>query len=160
MSRKVFKLFRDKSKGAYELVLNNISKLLSPELLKVLSEMGHGDEIVIADGNFPANSNAKRLIRYDGVGAIELLTAILSVFPLDDYHPHQVYMMEVEAKDAYEPEIWGEFKTVLGETQNNFSIKHLERQKFYERSRQAYAIIATGEEKLYANIILKKGVVN
>lgn len=140
-------------------MLNNIPKMLSPELLKVLSEMGHGDEIVIADGNFPASTNAKRLIRYDGIGTIDLLNSILKVFPLDDYSAHQVYLMEVEKNDNYNPDIWEQYKESLNKHHKNYSIKFLKRQDFYKQSRDSYAIIATGEEKLYANLILKKGVV-
>lgn len=141
-------------------MLNNIPKRISPDLLKILSEMGHGDEIVIADGNYPASSNAKRLIRYDGVGVTELLRDILKIFPLDNYSPNQVFLMEVEKNDDYLPEIWEEIKKELNDSYDNYSIKYLNRHEFYNNSKSAYAIVATGEEKLYANLILKKGVVN
>lgn len=141
-------------------MLNNIPKRISPDLLKILSEMGHGDEIVIADGNYPASSNAKRLIRYDGVGVTELLRDILKIFPLDNYSPNQVFLMEVEKNDDYLPEIWEEIKKELNDSYDNYSIKYLNRNEFYNNSKSAYAIVATGEEKLYANLILKKGVVN
>lgn len=141
-------------------MLKKIPKNISPDLLKILSEMGHGDEIVIADGNYPGESNAKRLLRYDASGTTELLKNILELFPLDSYNPHQAYLMAVEKNDDYNPEIWEEYKEILGQSYESYSIKHLDRQTFYNKSKESFAIIATGEEKLYANIILKKGVVN
>lgn len=140
-------------------MLKNISKIFSPELLKVLMEMGHGDEIVIADGNFPASTNANRLIRYDGHSIPDLLEDILNVFPLDSYSKSQVFFMEVEEQDEQSPVIWDKYQELLDESNEKYTIEYIERHKFYERSKNAYAIVATGEEALYANIILKKGVV-
>ena len=141
-------------------MLKGISSVLSPELLKILMEMGHGDEIVIADGNFPAASIAQRLVRCDGHGVPVLLDAILKLFPLDSYVDHPVALMEVVPGDPVKPVIWDEYRTIVDKHEKSpVGIEHVERFAFYERARKAYAVIATGEEALYANIILKKGVV-
>lgn len=141
-------------------MLKKISPVLSPELVKVLMEMGHGDEIVIADGNFPGASHAKNLVRCDGLSIPELLEAILELFPLDTYSETSVGLMKVVDGDPYKPEIWDTYKTILKESgEENTSIEQLERFAFYERSKQAYAIVTTSEKSLYANVILKKGVV-
>lgn len=137
-----------------------IPKNLSPELIKVLMEMGHGDEIVIADGNYPAASNANILIRADGLGVTELLESILELMPLDMYVNAPVALMEVAKGDNFIPTIWDEYISVI--TQKNgrpVQIEKVERSAFYERGKKAYAIVATGEEEIYANILLKKGVV-
>ncbi|WP_028610231.1 L-fucose mutarotase [Paenibacillus harenae] len=141
-------------------MLIGISKLISPELLKVLSEMGHGDEIVLADGNFPAASHAQRLIRADGHGATELLDAILQLFPLDQYVAKPVVLMQVNPGDPVQTPIWDEYRAIIKErTGLEESVEELERFAFYERAKRAYAVIATGESALYANLILKKGVI-
>jgi len=141
-------------------VLKGIPKILSPELLKVLMEMGHGDEIVIADGNFPAASCAKRLIRCDGHGASELLDAILKFFPLDSYVDKPIALMEVSPGDTTKPVIWKDYRKIVELYDSKASqFEMVERFKFYERAKNAYAIIATGEGALYANILLRKGVV-
>ena len=140
-------------------MLKGIPSILSPELLKVLMEMGHGDEIVISDGNFPAASMAQRLIRCDGHGVPEILDAILGLFPLDTYVDHPVALMEVVAGDP-KPAIWDEFQSIVKKHGGKLEdFENIERFAFYERSKRAYAIVATGETALYANIILKKGVV-
>lgn len=140
-------------------MLKNIPKKISPDLLKILSEMGHGDEIVIADGNFPSASHNDKVIRYDGNSVPELLEQILELFPLDTYVPEQVFLMEVADGDDYVPEIWEEYKEILKKSGEKHAVKYVERFAFYEQSKKAYAVIATGEEAIYANIILKKGVV-
>ena len=141
-------------------MLKKISPVLSPDLLKVLMEMGHGDEIVIADGNFPGASHARNLVRCDGLHIPELLEGILELFPLDEYSEKSVYLMAVMEGDPYHPEIWETYKTILAASEEeNTSIEELERYDFYERSKRAYAIVTTSEKSLYANVILKKGVV-
>lgn len=140
-------------------MLKNIPKLLSPELLKVLYEMGHGDEIVIGDGNFPAASMAKHLVRADGIMVPELLDAILTVFPLDQYNKNHFVLMEVVKGDYYDPVIWKRYNQILHTYEPESKMVHMERFAFYERAKQAYAVIATGEPSQYANIILKKGCV-
>jgi len=141
-------------------MLKNIPSILSPDLLKILMEMGHGDEIDIADGNFPAASNAQRLVRCDGHGVPVLLDAILSLFPLDTYVDCPVALMAVLPNDPT-PVIWNEYKTILMKRESlvETKIDFVERFNFYERAKKAYAIIATGESAIYANILLKKGVI-
>lgn len=140
-------------------MLKNIPSIISPELLKILHEMGHSDEIVIGDGNFPAASNAKRLVRCDGHGVPELLDAILKLFPLDTYVEAPVMLMQVTPGDNVDPVIWKDYRKIVDAHQDNVKFEEIERFAFYERARNAYAIVATGESALYANVILKKGVV-
>lgn len=141
-------------------MLIGISKLISPELLKVLSEMGHSDEIVLADGNFPAASHAQRLIRADGHDVPALLDAILQLFPLDQYVAKPATLMQVVSGDTVETPIWEEYRSII-EHRTGLSepFEQVERFDFYERAKKAYAVIATGESALYANLILKKGVI-
>lgn len=141
-------------------MLKGIPTIFSPELLKTLYEMGHGDEIVIADGNFPASSLSQRLIRYDGHNVPELLEAIIKFFPLDTYVEQPVTLMEVVKGDPTEPTIWKEYQSIIrAEGCYEKNIAFLERHSFYERAKNAYAIIATSERALYANILLTKGVI-
>lgn len=140
-------------------MLKGIPSVISPELLKIIMEMGHGDELVIGDGNFPAASNAKRLVRLDGHGVCEILDALLSLFPLDTYVEAPVGLMAVTPGDDAKPVIWDDYRRIIKEREGDHNIEMIERFEFYERSRNAYAIVATGETALYANIILKKGVV-
>lgn len=140
-------------------MLKGISPLLSPELLKVLAEMGHGDEIVIGDANFSAQSLGQRVVREDGHGGVELLDAILSLLPLDTFVDAPVTLMQVVpgTMDG-EPPIWKDFAETVEKHQPGVKFGNVERFAFYERARKAYACIATGERSLYACIILKKGV--
>ena len=140
-------------------MLKGIPDIISPELLKILDEMGHGDEIVIGDGNFPAASNAKRLVRLDVHGVPEILEAILKLVPLDPYVDSPVMLMQVTPGDDTDPVIWKDYARIVKEQSGDFKMSEIERFAFYERARDAYAIVATGETALYANIILKKGVV-
>ncbi len=141
-------------------MLKNISSVLSPDLLKILMEMGHGDEIVVADGNFPAASIAQRLVRLDGHSIPTILEAVLKLFPLDTYVERPVSLMAVTAGDKNQPVIWEEYGKIIQESKEPFKeFEYVERFAFYERARKAYAVVATGESALYANIILKKGVV-
>lgn len=141
-------------------MLKNIPSNLSPDLLKVLMEMGHGDEIVIADGNFPSASHAHRLIRLDGQSIPAVLESVLTLFPLDTFVEHPITYMTTP-EDEPEPEIWRIYGEVLMESGNeSTSIEKVTRFDFYERAKRAYAIIATSETALYANVILTKGVIN
>jgi L-fucose mutarotase len=141
-------------------LLKHIPNILSPELLKVLMEMGHGDEIVIADGNFPAASIAQKLLRLDGHGVPEVLKAILKFFPLDPYVEKPVALMEIVPGDKVDPVIWQSYRDLIKKEYESFTeFEFIERFAFYERAKKAYAVIATSESALYANIILKKGVV-
>ncbi|MDQ0058544.1 L-fucose mutarotase [Paenibacillus harenae] len=141
-------------------MLIGISSKISPELLKVLMEMGHSDEIVLADGNFPAASHARRLIRADGHNVPELLDAILRLFPLDQYVQKPAALMQVVPGDTAETPIWEQYRSIIAKrTGLDAPLEEVERFEFYERAKKAYAIIATGENALYANLILKKGVI-
>jgi L-fucose mutarotase len=140
-------------------MLKGIPSILSPDLLKVLMEMGHGDELVIADGNFPAASVAQRLVRGDGIKIPVLLEAILKLFPLDKYVPKPVALMALVPGETYQPEIWETYRAVCKKQKQFVEFDFVERFAFYERAKKAYAVIATSETALYANIILKKGVV-
>ena len=139
-------------------MLKNISPILSPELLKILMEMGHGDELVIGDGNVPAAANAQRLVRLDGHGVPEVLDAILRLMPLDTYVEAPVALMD-NGDSENRPEIWAVYEDVVQKNEGDKKFELVERFAFYERARKAYAIVATGETAIYANIILKKGVV-
>ncbi len=141
-------------------MLKGISSAISPELLKILMEMGHGDELVIGDGNFPAASMAQRLVRADGLGVPPLLDGILQLFPLDPYVDKPAALMQVVPGDSYQPAIWQEYQEIVARHEADFrGFELVERFAFYERAKKAYAILATSEAALYANIILKKGVV-
>jgi L-fucose mutarotase len=141
-------------------LLKQIPAILSPELLKILMEMGHGDELVIADGNFPAASIARKLVRLDGHNVPEVLEAILKFFPLDIYVEKPVALMAVASGDNVMPEIWEVYRKIIKESKEHFTeFEYIERFDFYEKAKKAFAVIATGESALYANIILKKGVI-
>ena len=143
-------------------MLKGISPLLSPELLKVLCEMGHGDELVIADGNFPAESIGKNaiVIRADGHGVPEMLDAILQLIPLDQYVDQPAALMKVVPGDPVVPVIWDEYRALLKKhSEDPDKVEMMERFAFYDRAKNAYAVIATGETAIYANVLLKKGVV-
>jgi L-fucose mutarotase len=141
-------------------MLKGIPPIISPELMKTILEMGHGDELVLADGNFPAVSCAQRLIRADGHNVPELLDAILQFFPLDQYVKQPVGLMAVVPGDPTKPTIWEEYKAIVSKHDPRAAdFEFIERFAFYERAKTAFAIVATSEKALYANIILKKGVV-
>lgn len=141
-------------------MLKGIPTIISPDLMKVMMEMGHGDEIVLADGNFPSASHSQRLIRADGHDIPELLEAMLQFFPLDTYVDKPVALMDVVPGDPVEPTIWKEYEKIINkQTESPIKFELMERFAFYERAKRAYAIIATGEKAQYANVILKKGVV-
>lgn len=141
-------------------MLKGIPNVISPELLKILMEMGHGDELVIADGNFPAASVAQRLVRADGLGGTTILDAILQLLPLDQYVPAPVALMAVVAGDTVKPAIWDEYRTIITRHEPAFTdFEMVERYAFYERAKKAYAVLATSESAQYANVILKKGVI-
>lgn len=139
-------------------MLKGIPSEISPELLKILCEMGHGDEIVLGDGNFPAATNAKRLVRADGLGVPQMLSAILKLIPLDTYVDSPVMLMATGENEPT-PEIWSEYEKIIAENNGETNITQLPRFDFYERAKKAFAVVATGETAIYANVILKKGVV-
>ncbi len=144
-------------------MLKGIPKILSPELLKVLCEMGHSDKLIIADGNFPAESMGRNavVIRCDGHGVPELLDAILKVFPLDTYVEHPVNLMEVMPGDPVETPIWDTYKEIVSryDSRGAKAVGNIERFAFYENAKTSYAILATSEKALYANVMLQKGVI-
>lgn len=144
-------------------MLKNIPTIISPELLKILSEMRHGDYLIIADGNFPAESIGKncKVVRMDGHNVPEILDAILTLYPLDTYTIHPVALMEKVQGDNTETPIWEEYKKIVGkhDTRGEKCFKNIERFAFYETAKKAYCIIATSEKALYANILLQKGVI-
>lgn len=144
-------------------MLKGIPRCLSPALLKALCEMGHGDELVIADGNFPSESVGRNavVIRADGHGAAEILDAVLSLMPLDAYVDCPAALMAVMPGDPTPtPPIWETYRTVLKKWEpEHGGVEEMERFAFYERAKRAYLVIATGETEIYANILLKKGVV-
>ena len=135
---------------------------MSPDLIKTLCEMGHGDEIVIADGNFPSANLGKRIIRADGISGTKILDAVMSLIPLDTYSEFNMILMKLTPSDEgkINPTIWAEYEKIANEHDKNVKIGSIDRFEFYERAKNAYAVIATGEEAVYANIILKKGVIN
>lgn len=144
-------------------MLKGIPKILPPELLKILCEMGHSDRLVIADGNFPAESMGAghKVIRMDGHGTCEVLEAVLQLFPLDTYVEHPVNLMQVMPGDPVETPIWEKYKEIVGkaDSRGENAVGQIERFAFYEEARSAYAIVATGEGALYANVMLQKGTV-
>lgn len=141
-------------------MLKGIDPLLSPELLQLLAAMGHGDEIAIVDGNFPAASCARRLVRIDGVDAATALGAVLSLLPLDSFTPEPAAVMAVVGDPDAEPLPVRELRAVLERAAGKpVPLKILARAEFYERARQAFAIVVTGERRLYGNILVAKGVI-
>ena len=141
-------------------MLKLIHPAISPDLMAVMMQMGHGDELVLADANFPADSNAQRIVRADGIDLETLLPAILKFFPIDTFVPQQAMVMEPVDSAAPEPSIWATFRNALQAAEGReVALTKIERFDFYDRARQAYAIVATGSRAFYSNIILKKGVV-
>lgn len=121
--------------------------------------MGHGDEIVFADSNYPAQSNGQRVIRADGLKIRDLLPAVLKLIPLDSYCPDNNFVL-MDTNDKSVPKIWMDYESIAKKTAINFSsYSKIDRNAFYERGKRAYAIVATGETETYANILIKKGVI-
>ena len=140
-------------------MLKGIPSILSPELLKILMEMGHGDTLVIADGNFPSARCAKRLIRLDGHNIPEILESILKLLPLDTYCETPVSLMKVLPNDPYIPTIWNTYEEVIKLNFDKFSkFNFIDRDDFYKEAENAFVVIATSEKALYANMLLTKGV--
>ena len=141
-------------------MLKGIPSIISPELLKILMEMGHGDEIIIADGNFPGASLANKLVRLDGHTGSEVLEAVLKLLPLDTYADNFVLMQKMECDKNMEIPVWKDYERIAAAGDKGFSkLTFIDRFEFYERAKKAYAIIATSETAQYANILLKKGLV-
>ena len=138
-------------------MLKNIPQIISPDLLKILAEMGHGDEIVIADGNFPSANMGQRVVYMLGNGGCDVLKAVLELLPLDSYEK-PVYLIDKVKGDNVDTPIWDEYREIVSKYTDE-EIQFIERFDFYERARKAYAVIATGETALYGCMILKKGVI-
>ncbi len=141
-------------------MLKNLDPLLGPDLLHILRSMGHGDEIAIVDANYPAQSATERLVRLDGVSAVQVLQAVLSVLPLDAYVEHPVHSMQVVGDVEAVPEVVAEFRRLVASADANAACGALERFAFYDRVKGAFAVVATGERRLYGNILLTKGVID
>lgn len=141
-------------------MLKDLDPLLGPELLHILRSMGHGEEIAIVDANYPAQSAAGRLVRMDGVSATRALQAVLSVLPLDAYVRHSVHTMQVVGDADAIPEIVAKFRSLVAAVDESADCGALERFAFYDRVKGAFAVVATGERRLYGNILLTKGVID
>jgi L-fucose mutarotase len=141
-------------------MLKGLDPLLGPDLLAILRGMGRGDELAIVDANFPAAASAKRLVRLDGIAATRALDAVLSVLPLDDFVDSPATRMAVVGDAAAIPEICREFDACIGKAVGRpMILAAIERFAFYQRTREAFAIVATGETRLYGNLLLRKGVI-
>lgn len=141
-------------------MLRGLDPLLTPDLLRILRAMGHGDEITIADANFPASSMAKRLVRLDGVDTTRSLQAILAVLPLDSFVEAPVNCMQVVGKPDEVPPAVADFQAAVDRLAGfPVTIARIERFAFYERAKSSFAIVATSERRLYGNVILTKGVI-
>jgi L-fucose mutarotase len=141
-------------------MLKGIDPLLGPELLKILRAMGHGDEIAIVDGNYPADTDAKRLVRMDGHGVPEILDAILSIMPLDEFVPDCAFRPAAYNDAARREPIFDEFDAIVAKHEPKRHVSVLVGADFYNRVKGCYALIATTEPRLYGNIVLKKGVIH
>lgn len=143
-------------------MLKGIPAIISPELLKVLCEMGHTDELTIGDGNFPGHTYGKKVIHMDGHGVPEILDAILQIFPLDTYVDHPITLMGVVPGDDVKTPIWDQYKDIVAKHDKRGAecFEEIDKWKFYEKTKEHSAVVVmTSEKALYANIILKKGVV-
>jgi L-fucose mutarotase len=140
-------------------MLKGIDPVLGPDLLKILREMGHGDEIAIVDGNYPAVAHARRLVRMDGHPATRVADAILSVMPLDDFVPETAFRPGIRGDARHREPIMLEFEAIVSRHEPACAVVPLMGEAFYDRVRAAYALVATGEARLYGNLVLRKGVV-
>jgi L-fucose mutarotase len=140
-------------------MLKGLNPLLTPDLLHALASMGHGDELAIVDAHFPAVTLARRLIRLDAAQAPAVLEACLTLIPLDPFVSDPAVRMEVVGKPDEEPPIVREFQAIVDRIEGSkFKIRKVERHAFYDRASKTYAIVATGDQRAYGNIIIKKGV--
>jgi L-fucose mutarotase len=140
-------------------MLKGIPPILGPDLLYILRAMGHGDEIAIVDANYPGDSAGPQLVRLDGISASEVLDAILTVMPLDTFVDEQAFGMEVVGDAKKREETHKEFAKLIKKHEPGMKLSLLERFAFYERVHGAYAVVQTGERRLYGNVLLKKGIV-
>lgn len=140
-------------------MLKNIPPLLGPDLLGILRAMGHGDEIAIVDANYPADAAGPALVRLDGISATEILEAVLTLMPLDDFVDEAAIVMQVVGDPNARPPVVDEFEAIVKKHEPKMSVSSLERFAFYARVKTGYAIVQSGERRLYGNIVLKKGVI-
>lgn len=142
-------------------MLKRIPDIICPELMKDMMDMGHSDVIILADANFPAAANAKKLIRMDGVEIKDLLKAILPFFPLDSFVDHPVKLMNYLPHEP-KPEIWEVYEKIIREHDEEKAFRQfdfIERLPFYEETKKAFVVVQTGTKARYANIMLQKGVI-
>lgn len=140
-------------------MLKGIPAALGPELLSTLRAMGHGDEIALVDGNYPALEHARRLVRADGVDLLTLIDAVMTVMPIDDFVPEAIFRSSKGGDPGETDPVHGEMEAVCARHAPGFSVTALAGPDFYARVRAAHTVVASGEPRLYANIILRKGVI-
>jgi L-fucose mutarotase len=140
-------------------MLKGIDPRLGPDLLRALRAMGHGDEIAIVDGNYPAEAHARRLVRMDGHDAVSVADAILSVMPLDDAVPDAAFRPGIKDQPERREPVFGDFEAVVARHEPGKTVVPLQGEAFYDRVRAAYAVVATTERRLYGNLVLRKGVI-
>ncbi|WP_224703610.1 RbsD/FucU family protein [Devosia aquimaris] len=140
-------------------MLKNIPPILGPDLLGILRAMGHGDEIAIVDANYPADSAGPVLVRLDGISATDVLDAVLTLMPLDDFVDEPVLTMQTVGDAGKREPVVDAFDTIVRKHEPKMGVSSLERFAFYDRVKTAYAIVQTGERRLYGNILLKKGII-
>jgi len=141
-------------------MLKGLDPLLNADLLGVLAQMGHGDDLVIADTNFPTTTMGKRVVRIPGISAPRVLEAVLSVMPIDDFVDEPCGRIEVVGDPDAVPEVCQDFQNVLDRTEDGkFKLARIERFEFYRRAREAFVVVQSGETRLYGCILLKMGVV-
>lgn len=141
-------------------MLKRIDPLLSPDLLRILAAMGHGDDLALVDANYPAETSGRPVIHLPGIEVTRALDAVLSLLPLDEFVPVSAWVMAVVGDPDASPSIFAEFTRVLTRHEpERAEFGRVERFAFYERVRGCFAVVATGERRLYGNIILRKGVV-
>jgi len=140
-------------------MLKNIPPILGPDLLAILRAMGHGDEIAIVDCNYPAESAGPELVRLDGISATDILEAVLTLMPLDDFVDDPAVCMQVVGNAGKREPVMDEFETIIKKHEPKMGLGSMERFAFYDRVKGAYAIVQSGEARLYGNVLLKKGVI-
>ncbi|MDB5528778.1 MAG: ribose transporter [Devosia sp.] len=140
-------------------MLKNIPPLLGPDLLGILRAMGHGDEIAIVDANYPADAAGPALVRLDGISATDILEAVLTLMPLDDFVDEAAIVMQVVGDASARPPVVDEFDAIVKKHEPKMGVTSLERFAFYDRVKAGYAIVQSGERRLYGNILLKKGII-
>jgi L-fucose mutarotase len=139
-------------------MLKGIPPILGPDLLAILRAMGHGDEIAIVDANYPAESAGPEVVRLDGISATDVLEAVLTLMPLDSFVDVAAFAMQVVDEPGRREPVMQEFAAIIDRHEPGFALGTIERFAFYERVREAYAVVQTGERRLYGNVLLKKGI--